>query len=193
MSFVHYLSREVHLGTLRPFIEMRQAAGVKHKSINLALSIVRRILNLSARLWRDEAGITWLETAPLIQMLPTTDARKPYPLSWDEQATLMQALPDHLARMSLFKVNTGCREQDQRAVEVLVSRSADDAELLQTRSNLGASFAILVRQSQPQRAVRKAKLEVVNDIRMMKAAFLQICQRLRALLQRRVVVVDDLV
>lgn len=84
---------QVHLGTLRPFIEMRQAAGVKHKSINLALSVVRRILNLAARLWRDESGNTWLETAPLIQLLPTTDARKPYPISWEEQTTLMQALP----------------------------------------------------------------------------------------------------
>jgi len=103
---------QVHLGTLRPFIEMRQAAGVKHKSINLALSVVRRILNLAARLWRDESGNTWLETAPLIQLLPTTDARKPFPISWEEQATLMQALPDHLASMCLFKVNTGCREQE---------------------------------------------------------------------------------
>ncbi len=102
----------VHLGTLRPFIEARQAAGLKHKSINLALSVVRRILNLAARLWRDESGVTWLDTSPLIQMLPTTDARKPYPLSWDEQATLMKALPAHLARMCLFKVNTGCREQE---------------------------------------------------------------------------------
>ena len=102
----------VHLGTLKPFIEDRQAAGLKHKSINLALSVVRRILNLAARLWRDESGHTWLDTAPLIQLLPTTDARKPYPISWDEQARLMQALPDHLARMCLFKVNTGCREQE---------------------------------------------------------------------------------
>ena len=73
--------------------------------------MVGRILNLAARLWRDASGHTWLETAPLIQLLPTTDARKPYPISWDEQATLMQALADHLARMCLFKVNTGCREQ----------------------------------------------------------------------------------
>ena len=103
---------QVHLGTLRPFIEARQAGRIKHKSINLALSTVRRILNLAARLWRDETGKTWLETAPLIQLLPTTDARKPYPLSWEEQATLFQALPTHLARMCLFKVNTGCREQE---------------------------------------------------------------------------------
>ena len=72
---------QVHLGTLKPFIEDRQAAGLKHKSINLALSVIRRILNLAARLWRDESGHTWVETAPLIQLLPTTDARKPYPIS----------------------------------------------------------------------------------------------------------------
>ena len=48
----------------------------------------------------------------MIQMLPTTDPRKPYPLSWEEQQGLFQALPAHLARMCLFKVNTGCREQE---------------------------------------------------------------------------------
>jgi len=104
--------QSVHLGTLQPFIEDRRKQGRKNKTINLALSVVRRILNLSARLWRDENGITWLDTSPLIQMLPLTDARKPYPLSWDEQRTLFRALPDHLARMCLFKVNTGCREQE---------------------------------------------------------------------------------
>jgi integrase len=102
----------VHLETLRPFIEARKAQGIKTKSINLALGVVRRILNLAARLWRDEHGRPWLDTPPLIKMLPVTDARKPYPLSWEEQRRLFQALPDHLARMCLFKVNTGCREQE---------------------------------------------------------------------------------
>jgi len=49
---------------------------------------------------------------PLIQMLPLNDVRKPYPLSWEEQVTLLQALPSHLARICLFKINTGCREQE---------------------------------------------------------------------------------
>jgi integrase len=69
-------------------------------------------LNLSARLWRDEHGLTWLDNAPLIQLLPDSTAREPYPLDWEEQRRLFQVLPDHLARMCLFKVNTGCREQD---------------------------------------------------------------------------------
>ena len=62
--------------------------------------------------WRDENGLTWLDTPPLIQMLRVTDARRPYPLSWEEQRELFHGLPDHLARMSLFKVNTGCREHE---------------------------------------------------------------------------------
>ena len=102
----------VYLETLRPFIEARREQGIKTKSINLALGVVRRILNLASRLWRDEFGLSWLETPPLIQTLPVDDARKPYPLSWDEQHQLFKALPDHLARMCLYKVNTGCREQE---------------------------------------------------------------------------------
>ena len=111
--YIGNLSLEkVHLETLRPFITARRKQGIKTKSINLALAVVRRILNLAARLWRDENSLTWLETPPLIQMLPVTDARKPYPLSWEEQRELFNALPGHLARMCLFKVNTGCREQE---------------------------------------------------------------------------------
>lgn len=102
----------VHAGTLQPFIAHRRKEGVSEGTINHALSVVRRILNLAARLWRDENGLTWLEHAPLIQMLPNTGARQPYPLDWDEQRRLFQALPDHLARMCLYKVNTGCREQE---------------------------------------------------------------------------------
>jgi integrase len=44
--------------------------------------------------------------------LPQTDARQPYPLSWEEQTCLFRELPPHLARMALFKVNTGCRKQE---------------------------------------------------------------------------------
>jgi len=99
-------------GTLQPYIAARRASGIKSKSINNALSIVRRILNLAARKWRDEHGLTWLETPPLISMLHTHDARRPYPLSWEEQTALLQELPDHLAKMALFNVNTGTREQE---------------------------------------------------------------------------------
>lgn len=103
---------QVHDGTLQGFVEDRRKEGRKTKTVNLALSVVRRVLNLAARKWRDAHGLTWLQTAPLISMLPVTDARAPYPLSWEEQRLLFQALPAHLARMALFKVNTGTRDQE---------------------------------------------------------------------------------
>ena len=98
------------MGTLQAYIDRRKKEGKKNKTVIGALATVRWVLNLSARLWRDEHGLTWLESAPLIQLLPLHDARRPYPLSWEEQHCLFKALPDHLSRMCLFKVNTGCRD-----------------------------------------------------------------------------------
>ena len=44
--------------------------------------------------------------------LPNHDKRQPYPLSWEEQSRLFRELPDHLADMALFAVNTGCRDAE---------------------------------------------------------------------------------
>jgi integrase len=104
--------QHIHDGTLAPYVEACRKKGLKTKTINNGIEVVRRLLNLAARKWRDEHGLTWLETPPLLSMVEVTDARQPYPLSWDEQRYLFKALPDHLARMALFKVNTGCREQE---------------------------------------------------------------------------------
>lgn len=102
---------QVHDSTLAPFITARLAAGIAHKTINLALGVVRRILNLAATKWRDENGLTWLQQAPAITMLPLIGhQREPRPISWPEQRALLPKLPDHLARMSLFVLNTGVRD-----------------------------------------------------------------------------------
>ena len=74
--------------------------------------MVRHILNLAVSEWLDRNNLTWLQTPPKIKLLLVTDARKPYPLSWEEQTRLFRELPPHLARMALFKVNTGTREQE---------------------------------------------------------------------------------
>ena len=91
--------RQVHMGTLQEFIAKRRRDGVKTKSINAALAVVRRILNLAVSEWMDDRGMTWLEAAPKIRLLAVTDARAPYPLSSAEQTFLFQELPDHLAKM----------------------------------------------------------------------------------------------
>jgi integrase len=102
----------VHIGTLQPFIVDRKKNGRKNRTINFGLQIVRHILNLAASEWMDDNGLTWLSNAPKIKLLPINDARKPYPLNWEEQERLCKELPLHLRRMALFAVNTGCRDQE---------------------------------------------------------------------------------
>ena len=104
--------QRVHRGTLDSFVEHKRKEGRAPGTINHALKIVRRILRLAEMEWMDEFGLTWLDRAPRIKLLPDTNKRQPYPLSWDEQQTLFSALPPHLAEMALFTVNTGCRDAE---------------------------------------------------------------------------------
>lgn len=86
---------------------------VTNRTVNIALQRVIRVLNLCARKWRDEERRPWLDVVPMISLLDEkTNSRKPYPLSWEEQSILFSELPAHLQIMGMFKVNTGCREQE---------------------------------------------------------------------------------
>ncbi|WP_371325460.1 tyrosine-type recombinase/integrase [Dechloromonas sp. ZY10] len=113
MPFIGKLTLDqIHDQTLAVYVEQRKAAGRSNKTINLGLGIVRRILNLAARKWRDEEGRTWLETPPLISMLPLIGfQREPRPITWAEQRQLLPHLADHLAKMVLFDLNTGARDE----------------------------------------------------------------------------------
>ena len=44
--------------------------GWKSRTINMPIEVVRRILNLAAGEWLDENGLTWLQSAPKIRLLP---------------------------------------------------------------------------------------------------------------------------
>lgn len=101
---------KIHIGVMQPWIETRRREGKAAGTINHGLKIVRRILNLAATEWIDEHGLTWLHAAPKIKLLPDIGKRAPYPLSWAEQRRLFQELPEYLAEMALFAVNTGCRD-----------------------------------------------------------------------------------
>lgn len=102
---------------LAPYIRDRKSPAegkpASNRTINIALERVIRILNLCARKWRDDQKRPWLDTVPMITKLnEKKESRKPYPMSWEEQSILFAELPDHLHRMALYKVNTGCREQE---------------------------------------------------------------------------------
>ena len=124
MPYIRHLRLDqIHDGTLRPFVVDRKAQmrkvkvskdrteqrPLRNKTVNSSLAVVRRILNLAARSWRDDDGKPWLQTAPLIKMLPLTDSRPPRPIMWEEQRRLLPMLPAHLANMALFILNTGVR------------------------------------------------------------------------------------
>jgi integrase len=102
----------VHHDSLQPYIRWRLENNRSAGTINRELAVVRRILNLAARLWRDETNRPWLPMSPLIQMHPHPNRREPYPLSPAEQRLLFSELEPHLVSMALFKVNTGLREQE---------------------------------------------------------------------------------
>jgi integrase len=101
----------IHNDTLAKYRRSRRSDGVSAGTINKELSCIRRILNLAARVWRHDNGMSWLDMPPLIEM-EQGPARKPYPLSWEEQDRLFKELPAHLQRIALYKVNTGCRKQE---------------------------------------------------------------------------------
>jgi integrase len=103
---------KLHMGNLHPWIDQRCKEGVSVGTINHGLQIVRRIINLAAGEWVDEQGLTWLQAPPKIKLLPNTNKRKPYPLSWEEQTRLFRELPSHLEQMALFAANTGCRDAE---------------------------------------------------------------------------------
>jgi integrase len=105
---------QVHDGTLKTFVDHETERGKAPKSVNNAIGVVSAVLNRAARVWRTEAGTPWLRQAPPRLSRLSTKGRqaKPYPLSWEEQDKLFQALPRHLADAALFAVNTGCREQE---------------------------------------------------------------------------------
>ena len=111
MPFIGHLElHQVHDATMAPYTTARLKAGRSHKTINLALGVVRRILNLATSTWRDDNGQTWLATAPKLILLPLLGhQRVPRPISWGDQRKLLPLLPDHLARMALFTLNTGMR------------------------------------------------------------------------------------
>ena len=97
--------------SLQAFVDERlDEDEVKPSTVNRTLEVARTILNRAARLWRSN-GKPWLATAPLIEMLDENAARRqPYPITWQEQASLMRRLPEHLQHMVLFDLNTGARD-----------------------------------------------------------------------------------
>lgn len=101
----------VHMGTLQGFINDRRKAKISSATVKRDLAVIRRVLTLAARSWRNKDGQPFLICPPLFEMPDWEDSALPYPLDNDELDKLLQALPQHLKVMAVFAVNTGLREQ----------------------------------------------------------------------------------
>jgi integrase len=93
----------VDMNALRPFIRTRKEKdGVQNATVNRALEIVRRILNLAHQDWR------WIRAAPKIRMLKEPRRRVRF-LRREEAQRLLEAMPKHMKPIVRFALATGCR------------------------------------------------------------------------------------
>lgn len=112
MPYVGHIElRKIHSGVFDEFIRDRRNTGISAGTLNRDLTIIKRVLKLCAELWRDENGRPWLDTAPMLIKVQG-EKRKPRPISFIEQDKIIKALPDYLANMVLFALNTGLRDQE---------------------------------------------------------------------------------
>jgi integrase len=108
---------QIHNSTLEPLCKELKAKGRKAACVNSYKKLVRQILNKALK-WED-AGIRWL-TQPHNMIMepekhnpnPAMNRRAPYPLTWEEQDSLIDALPQNLKVPALFLVNSGLREKE---------------------------------------------------------------------------------
>jgi hypothetical protein len=60
---------KINMFSLQPYITLRQQQGVKNRTINLALQIIRQIVNLAHHEWFDKFGLTWLSSTTKIKLI----------------------------------------------------------------------------------------------------------------------------
>ncbi|TFL14021.1 hypothetical protein CSC67_07560 [Pusillimonas caeni] len=97
---------------LKDFVDARRAEGLKGRTINATLELVRTICIRASTTWKFKNKVTWLDRPPQITFVDESDSRPPRPLGWAEQDDkLMPKLKPHIKKAVLFKLNSGVREK----------------------------------------------------------------------------------
>ena len=113
MPFIgNLLLKQVHLGSLQPFIDERKKAGIKSSTVNRTLSVVRSVLRKAASAWRDDNGHPWLASVPEITKQKWADDRKAYPINRIQEELLMKHLSKEVGQLAVWLLNTGLRHQE---------------------------------------------------------------------------------
>jgi integrase len=99
------------MAVLQPFIRDRKLKDeVSNATVNRALKVVRRILNVAHQDWR------WLRGVPKIRMLKEPRRRVRF-LRREEADRLIEALPTHMKPIVEFALATGCRSGEILGLE----------------------------------------------------------------------------
>ena len=101
----------IDMNALQPFIRDRKTTdGVSNATINRALEVVRRMLNIAHQEWR------WLKAVPKIRMLKEPRRRVRF-LRREEAERLIGQLPPHMQPIVRFALATGCRAGEIHGLE----------------------------------------------------------------------------
>lgn len=93
---------EINRDVLDSIKAKRMAEHVKNSTVNRTLEVVRAVLRKAALQWE------WIDRVPHVHMLPEPKRRIRW-ITRDEADRLIAALPDHLAAMARFSLETGLR------------------------------------------------------------------------------------
>ena len=160
----------VHGETFKPYIaarrtsrapsapERRERRPLAMSTLNRNIGVARRVLRLAATAWREEdSNLTWLASAPLIQLESDPMARRAYPLDWDEQQLLFSELAPHLQRMALFDVNTGLRDQELCSLQWSWEQRVPELDTPEIKRSVFVLPAARVKN-------RQARVVILNDV-----------------------------
>jgi integrase len=93
---------EITRGMLNSIQQHRKADGVSNATVNRCLQVVSRILRKAQNEWE------WVTSVPKVPILPEPLERVKF-LTFDEAQRLLAELPEHLASMAAFTLETGLR------------------------------------------------------------------------------------
>lgn len=91
-------------------LSARKAGGVSNSTVNRTMEVVRAVLRKAANEWE------WLDRAPKVRMLPEPKRRVRW-LTHEEADRLVATLPEHLAAMVRFSLETGLRRSNVTGLE----------------------------------------------------------------------------
>ena len=164
---------EMHDGSFDAYREARRhptaprpgrltAKPLSNATLNRHVGVAARVLRDAATKWRDaRTNLTWLAQAPFVNASLPHKKRQPYPLNWDEQRLLFGELVPHLARMAMFMVEAGPRDEELCALEWAWEVRVPELDTADVKRSV---FVVPAEVAKNRTEDPQPKLLVLNDV-----------------------------